>query len=191
MDDTSGEMLALPSKATQSSDMGHAPLKRQALPFRVFVSYSSNDLATVERIRAALLPTGAEVFVEEHSVRPGESLKQKITAALDGCDLFILLWSKHAADSDWVTMELGHALGGHKRVIPVVLDKEARLPPLVADLKYVRAHGREAEGIAELSRQVAELFDTKRRDRAEDEQRSMAVMLLVIGVLFLAAAESK
>ena len=49
------------------------------MAYRIFVSYSSKDSPVVEQIQGLLSGTGIEVFVAEHSVRPGEPLAPRLS----------------------------------------------------------------------------------------------------------------
>lgn len=109
------------------------------MPYRVFVSYSTKDMRVVDRVASALRASNVEVFVAEHAVLPGESLSQKILGWIAQCDLFLTMWSSSAKESEWVQHEIGAALGQGKLIIPVVLDPKARLPELLAGVKYLRA----------------------------------------------------
>src|SRR5437867_4721717 len=100
----------------------------EARTFRVFVSYSTKDMALVRRVKSALEGAGATVFVAEYSIAPGGSLREEITAAINNCDLFVVLWSKHAASSEWVGPEIGHATGRGKRIVTFVLEADATVP---------------------------------------------------------------
>ncbi len=111
------------------------------MSYVVFISYSTQDMERVEEVQRALRDSQqVEVFVAEHSVRPGEHLVEKIMQAIKRCDLFVLLWSKNSEQSQWVIQELGAAAAADKPIIPIVLDKGVPLPGFAADLKYIPAY---------------------------------------------------
>ena len=110
------------------------------MSYFVFISYSTQDIERVDEVQRALLDSQVEVFIAEHSVRPGEHLVDKIMQAIKRCDLFVLLWSKNSERSKWVLQELGAAAAAEKLIIPIVLDKEVALPGFAADLKYIPAY---------------------------------------------------
>lgn len=80
------------------------------MAFRVFVSYSTKDQKMVERVRTVLADANAVVFIADHSIKPGESLTNRISEAVRSCDIFLLLWSRHSKASEWVQHEVGQAL---------------------------------------------------------------------------------
>jgi hypothetical protein len=146
-------------------------------------------MAIVRRVESALRGAGATPFVAEYSVAPGESLQKAIAAGINDCDLFVVLWSNHSASSDWVRQELGHAAGKNKRIVPFVLEADAKIPSFLQDTKYIRAYEDVEGGIQAIARQVQDLFATKRK---QIEDRNAQGFALVIGVaLVLAAFGSK
>src|SRR5258706_12310862 len=106
------------------------------MAYHVFVSYSTRDLQTVERVRQLLADATIQVFVAEHSVRPGQSLQGSISQAIANCDLFLLLWSEHSKGSDWVQQEVGAAKALGKVVLPVLLDPGLGVPALLSGIRY-------------------------------------------------------
>lgn len=44
------------------------------MAFRVFISYSTDDLQTVNEVKEALENQGVEVFIAEYSVKPSQQL---------------------------------------------------------------------------------------------------------------------
>lgn len=146
------------------------------MEFNVFVSYSSNDLKEVEFLRRQLANTPIKVFIAEHSVRPSEELASKINNAIASCDLFIVLWSKNAKDSGWVSQEIGKATAYKKKILPLVLEPGLDPTGFISGIKYLPVYDnkenalKEAQGILdaeydkkfEAQRQLAE---KKRKDR--------------------------
>jgi len=107
------------------------------MEFRIFVSYSTLDLAQVELLRSQLSNTPINLFIAEHSVTPGENLSEKIKDGISGCDLFVVVWSKNAKESGWVSQEIGQALALSKPILPLVLDKEHPPSGFVSNVKYI------------------------------------------------------
>lgn len=106
----------------------------------VFVSYSSKDSAFVDRIRSAFPEDGTvRIFVAEHDIGPGQDLARSIEQAIEKCHLFVLLWSTRASDSEWVRHELGIAHGKNRTILPIRLEREALLPSVLGNIKYVDA----------------------------------------------------
>jgi len=110
------------------------------LAYKVFLSYSTKDFPQVEALRAWLQLPQVECFVSEYAVTPGVPLAPAIQSALRACDLFVVLWSRNAAQSEWVPQEIGIAQGCGKPILPIVLEEGIGLPGFIKDLRYVPAY---------------------------------------------------
>jgi hypothetical protein len=115
------------------------------MPELVFVSYNRKDGAAAQRIALFLAAENLKVWFDKWEIQAGDSIVQEIQRGLEGCTHFWILWSANASQSRWVTRELSAILtraieSGTPRVIPLKLD-DTPLPPLLADLKFVRFHG--------------------------------------------------
>ena len=90
------------------------------------MSYARADKAHAARIVAALERAGHEVWWDD-LFEGGALFATKIEAALRGCDVVVVAWSRQAVTSDWVRDEA--AVGrDRKRLVPVSLDGSQ--PPL-------------------------------------------------------------
>jgi len=93
---------------------------------KIFISHSSKDKARfVRRLAERLLILGHEAWYDEWSIKPGESLAQRIQDGIAGCDYFLIVVSANSNQSPWVQREVNDALvldieRGATVVIPVV-----------------------------------------------------------------------
>lgn len=158
--------------------------------FKVFVSYSTHDLKNVAELQQSLTGTGVEVFVAEHSVLPSEPLSETISSAIAACDLFVLLWSVNAKDSDWVSQEIGKAHSLNKQILPLVFTEGLTLPGFISGLKYIPVHQDSAAAIQKARAIVLEGFNAKLALVAKQKQ-SEALTMLGIGAFFLWAISQK
>ena len=53
---------------------------------------------------------GVDYFFDRHYLKAGDVYPLKIQQYIDSADLFILCWSKNAAESDYVSLERRQAL---------------------------------------------------------------------------------
>lgn len=158
--------------------------------FKVFVSYSTLDLQNVAELQRALIGTGVRVFVAEHSTLPSQSLPLSISGAIAACDLFVLIWSRNAKASDWVSQEIGQAISLRKQILPLVLTEGMALPGFINDLKYVPVFKDRAKGIVSARNVMLRLFRAKQAaEKKQKEKENMA--LLGIGAFFLWAISQK
>lgn len=107
------------------------------MQYKIFVSYSTHDIEQVDLLDQQLNKTGIEVFIAEHSVKASEDLKEEISRAIVECDLFVVIWSKNAQESGWVSQEVGRAGALKKIILPLVLTEELSLPGFISNLKYI------------------------------------------------------
>jgi hypothetical protein len=107
--------------------------------YRVFISYCAHDLAVAAETQQRLRSAGVEVCVAEFSLLPGSDLRPGILKAIRICDLFLLLWSKHAKGSDWVAQEVGVAHVHRKPTITILLGAGAHPPACLRGLTHLPA----------------------------------------------------
>lgn len=77
---------------------------------KIFISYSHKDESTVKYFAKAFQAQGVDYFFDRHYLKAGDVYPQKIKEYINSADLFILCWSKNAAESDYVTLERRQAL---------------------------------------------------------------------------------
>jgi TIR domain len=63
-----------------------------------------------------LQASGLETFIDVLTLRSGDKWDRKIFAAIDDCDLFVVIWSRNARDSQWVKKESHYALKRYKKL---------------------------------------------------------------------------
>jgi hypothetical protein len=124
--------------------------------YRVFVSYSTRDVGWASYLQQLLTDAGASVFVAEHDVPAGVSLTRTISAEVKACDLFILLWNRLSEASSYVQSEIFLAKSENKRILPLLLDRLTKLPPMLGDLKYLPLHRDPRSALAETKKLVAD-----------------------------------
>jgi hypothetical protein len=99
-----------------AQDACKQPLGEEARTYRsCFCSYSSLDRVEMLKRAQGLQATGLETFIDVLKLRPGDKWDPKIFAAIDGSDLFVVIWSKNARDSKWVKKESRYALDRYKK----------------------------------------------------------------------------
>lgn len=77
---------------------------------KIFISYSHKDESTVKFFAKAFQAQGVDYFFDRHYLKAGDVYPLMIKEYINSADLFILCWSKNAAESDYVTFERRHAL---------------------------------------------------------------------------------
>lgn len=150
------------------------------MPSTIFISYSTVDLAAATRARDALHAVGHTAYVAQYDARGGVRLPQDIKEHIASSDIFVVIWSTNAKNSDWVTQEIGIAESLGKLIIPFVLDRDLKPGGFISDRKYVTAAENLDAAILEL-RAIVDHETSKKGTKAR----------FVIGALILAAILSK
>ena len=101
---------------------------------QAFLSNASPDRKEVLKRAQVLSAAGISFFHDVLSLDPGARWEQEIYKAIDGCDLFLLFWSRAAKESEWVIKEAEYALrcqgeGNTPDIVPVILETPPPLPP--------------------------------------------------------------
>jgi trehalose/maltose transport system substrate-binding protein len=151
----------------------------ESLPGRIFISYRRQETAwPAGRLYDALVEhfSAKQVFKDVDNIEPGEDFVERITAAVESCDVLLALIGEHWLTitnengqrrldnpEDYVRLEIEAALKRKIRVIPILVD-DARmphaneLPPTLAPL--VRRNAVEINPLT---------FDTRRLIAAVDK----------------------
>jgi hypothetical protein len=83
----------------------------QARPFKkAFISYAHEDENAAKAVVTLLRSFGYESFYDRDSLACGDFFEPKIMRGIEDSDVFVLLWSHHAAQSPFVKKEYLHAL---------------------------------------------------------------------------------
>lgn len=108
---------------------------------KIFISYAHKDESQVRGIAEGCRMLGKDYFFDRHTLQTGDLFKEKILNYIDSADLFVLCWSKNAAESKWVQIEREHAMRlihegkTSLTIYPLSLRPEAPLPLDMSD-KY-------------------------------------------------------
>lgn len=124
-------------------DASHKKILREEL-FRIFVSYSTAERASPEKLIARLgdIVAGRGAFVDfwfdKWKIRGGQWIQVKIEEGIHKCDLMILLLSRKSLESRWVETEWRAKFqqeieNGGVKLLPVLLDEvdNKELPTLL------------------------------------------------------------
>lgn len=88
----------------------------------VFISYSSREYEDAFAINSILLKNGISTWMAPDSIPAGSNYTKEIPNAIRNCKVFLLILSKSAQQSVWVSAELENAFKNEKFILPFVLD---------------------------------------------------------------------
>lgn len=94
----------------------------------VFLSYSSKDAESAQRIAQALGERGIEVWKDDHSIAAATRWSEQIVNGIDNAFALVLLGSTHALNSDNVSREVQLAMDKRRTIVPVFLE-DCFVPP--------------------------------------------------------------
>lgn len=119
-----------------------------------FLSHSSHDKPFIRQLASDLKANGVQVWLDEWSIKVGESIPDKISQGLAESDYFLFAASKNSVESEWVKRELNSALikEVEKRVVsilPLKLD-ECKIPDIIKDKKYADFSDSYKRGLTDL-----------------------------------------
>jgi hypothetical protein len=100
----------------------------------VFCSHASADKPAVKAFAERLRADGIDAWVDDWEIDSGQDLVGRINDGLRQCTAGLVFFSRHTSRSRWVNTEVAaltyRAVQG-LRLIPILLDDEAELPPLL------------------------------------------------------------
>ena len=77
----------------------------ETFTYDVFVSHSSKDKPVVRELAERLKQDGLRVWLDEWEIQPGDMISLKIEQGLEQLRTLVLVMSKNALASEWVTLE--------------------------------------------------------------------------------------
>ncbi len=162
------------------------------MTFNIFVSYSTHDLWQVQALQKQIENTPIKIFVAESSVSPSQELAPSISKAIKECDLFIVLWSKNAKDSDWVAQEIGKATAYKKKILPLILEEGLSLPGFISGLKYLPIFQNSEQELQKAKQFIESEYNSKKNIATQKQKDKEGVIIgMGIGALLLWAINQK
>ncbi|CAN7772954.1 toll/interleukin-1 receptor domain-containing protein [Variovorax sp. LjRoot175] len=140
----------------------------------IFISYSAKDEELAQFVRKHLEAHGLSVFLASISLNPGDRWTPRIVEELRASEWVCLLASKDALASANVQMEMGGAVFGNKKLVPIMWNvTPAELPRWVSDFQGLVLSGATIENV---SLQVAELAAKIKADKLKGQLIAGAVL---------------
>jgi len=102
----------------------------------VFIIYSHNDKAFVDHFTELLNENGISATYDDQIIKIGDNIEKKINSAIESADNVIVVVSNSTAQSSWLKAELIAAIVQNKQLLPVLIDKTAKIPEEISGLKY-------------------------------------------------------
>jgi hypothetical protein len=120
-----------------------------------FISHSSANRSVASRLEKALEAAGLRVWLDVSEIRLGALLGKELQDSIRASHILLLLWSRDAASSRWVTCEWLTAFHLNRYIVPCVLD-DTPLPQCLQEIVFLRIRRVTASVIENLVRAVRE-----------------------------------
>nr|WIL60038.1 nodulation protein [Melilotus officinalis] len=156
---SNNSIIQIQSKNTSSS----IKLRRKYC-YDVFVSFRGADTRcnVTDHLYAALKRKGIKSFKDDKNIRKGESIAPELVSAIEGSQIFIVVFSKNYAFSTWCLRELDHilycALVSGRLVLPIFADVDP------SDVRYQK--GRYAKAFEKHEKRLKHELEMVRRWRS-------------------------
>jgi hypothetical protein len=118
-----------------------------------FISHSSRNHARAQRLESALEAEGLDVWLDDSEIRLGVLLGEELQSSIRRCRSLVLLWSRAASESRWVSSEWLMALHQDVFVLPCVLD-ETPLPQCLQNSVYLTLRRVDDRAVGRLARAI-------------------------------------
>lgn len=120
----------------------------------VFISYSHEDNEFVDKLAAQLVLNKANVWVDRWELKVGDSILQRVQAAMTDSSALIVVLSKASVNSEWCKKELAVGLNrelAERRVLilPLVLE-DCEIPLFLRDKMYADFRKSHDKGLREV-----------------------------------------
>ena len=149
-----------------------------------FVSYTASDEELAEYVAQYLRWRGLEVFMARLSVQPGDMWNDEIKNALRSSPWVVFLASLAACTSAYVQQEVGGAVFGGKRLVPVIWDMPpSDLPGWAKDYQALDLRNLSGPDVAQQVELIAEAIHASKR------QGALIAGGIIAGLLLLAFGE--
>jgi hypothetical protein len=167
----------------------------------IFISYSHSDKDFVDKLAAQLVIAKAHVWVDRWELRVGDSIVDRVQAAIQGASALLVILSKSSVSSEWCKKELNVGLVREleeKRVVvlPVLLD-DCDIPLFLRDKLYADFRTDFDEGLKRILEAVAKVTsDTRGRIERPEGHTNWAIDrfydegLFVLRLTFVEQAEN-
>lgn len=134
----------------------------------VFISYSSKNKDVADELCQKLEAQHFQCWIAPRNIPPAETYAKQISSAIEGCKVFVILFSKDSATSKWCLSEVDYAVHENKIMIPIRIDdyplqKEMRL--YLGSKQWIKAFPEPQKHFKAISNSIQEIIDYEVRDR--------------------------
>jgi len=149
-----------------------------------FISYSSTDERFARYVANYLQWQGLTPFMAQLSLQPGQQWSSKIRQALQQSPWVVFLASRVACTSPYVQQEVGGAVFGNKKLVPVIWDiNPEELPGWAKEYQALDLRGLTPEAVPSAVQSIAQAI------KADKRKGFLIVAGLLAGLVLLSLRE--
>ena len=89
---------------------------------KIFISYNSKEFGEAMWLKGVLEKNGLSCWMAPQSIPGGSNYAKEIPKAIKECRIFVILLSKKAQESIWVSKEIDLALSAGKVIMPYMIE---------------------------------------------------------------------
>jgi hypothetical protein len=143
----------------------HSPQTKEDRHYRVFLSYSHQDLPIVKSVDRILKRNGLGPMWDEHFAY-GQGFHEQIKTFIAHAHVFLPILTHGANQRNWVHQEIGYAMALHVPVLPLAIGE---LPgEMIHDLHAIRVE-QSARDKARAERRLEKLLTIETMERLIDD----------------------
>lgn len=144
----------------------------------VFISHAAADLPLAEFMHRHLSQEGLSVYLASISMPPGERWMPHIMDNLRNSTWVLCLASRSACTSPWVLQEMGAAVAGNKKLVPIIWDQSPdALPGWMKQYQAVNLAGQGQEAAKVSIGRIADAIKA-------EKQKGLVILGLLVAGLF-------
>lgn len=140
----------------------------------VFISYSTIDLVPAETVRNVLESNQIPCWMAPRDIPAGSNYVKEIPAAIRNCQVFVLILSRNAQNSQWVLRELDAAVNCGKTILPFMLEDcplNDEFNFLLTGAQRYSAYQRKAEALEKLVTRIQAIVSRENPEVPPDEPK--------------------
>ncbi|MDM8558104.1 TIR domain-containing protein, partial [Candidatus Parabeggiatoa sp. HSG14] len=103
----------------------------------IFVCSDSQDKTIRDSVIQSLSRNAKTCWQHEKDIQKGTRYEYAIDQGIEGADNFFFFLSPDSIQSKDCQRELTHALNYHKRIIPLLIEKDSEIPDALLDLQFI------------------------------------------------------
>lgn len=142
----------------------------------VFISYKSEEFEEADWVRRVLESNGISCWMAPSSITGGSSYAVEIPQAIRSCKVFVLILSKQAQESKWVSKEIDRAINENKIIMPFMLENcelKDDFNFYLTNVQRYAAYESKVKAVEKMVREIQAIINAnKKDDEADENQRS-------------------